>query len=127
MIGVVFALFGLACVFYVVLIVAASLAAIIVIAWKMLWAMGREVVLLFINPTTKRRHGRRSRIRQPRSTQPLSKSTGTTTSWRRGRVSRLSDEPNVGNDITIIAGDQTPGKALYSELDPPPHSKLAEN
>jgi len=127
MIGLIFALFGLACIVYVTLILALSCVGILLIAWKLIWATGRQLLSLFTRSSDTRIHRKRLRKGQARSRHPLPTSSRTTTAWKRGGVHRRFPEANVGNDITIIAGDQTPGRALYSEIDPPPRSKLAEN
>jgi hypothetical protein len=128
MIGLVFALVGLACIVYSMFIVAAAFVGLFAIAWTLLSAAGRQLLRRFDQPRKLVAQRAHSREGQPRTRRPLLRAISTTIAETSGGMQgRSPSAPNIGNDITIIAGDQAPGKALYSELDSPPQSKLAEN
>ena len=116
MIGVVAILVAFAWIVYATFAVMVSFVGLIVIVWLLLRAAAQELYLFFSAPhesSTNSRSFANAAYRIQRS---------------RGRSMHVSSgRLKLGNDIVILAGDRTPGKALYSELDPPQRSKLAEN
>jgi hypothetical protein len=128
MIGLLLALAGLACLVYTMFIIVIMLAGSIVIVWELLSAAGRRLILRFDKSPRLPADRTRSRGGQPYTERSRSDPKWTNAVGVSGvGAARSAVVPNIGNDIRIIAGDQTPGMALYSEIDPPPHSKLAEN
>jgi hypothetical protein len=106
----------LACIVYAMFAVVVSFVGLIGIVWLLLRAAAQELSLFFSAPHESSTSSRSSanvahRVQASRT--------------RSMHVS--SRRLKLGNDIVIIAGDRTPGKALYSELDPPQSSKLTEN
>jgi hypothetical protein len=116
MIGLVAILATFACIVYATFAVVVSFVGLIGIVWLLLRAVAQEMSLFFAAPQESSASSRGSAIATLRTQGSRAKSTCPSSR----RLKR-------GNDIVIIAGDRTPGKALYSELDPPPRSKLAEN
>jgi hypothetical protein len=116
MIGLVAILATFACIVYATFVVVISFAGLIGIVWLLLRAVMQEMSLFFSAPHESSTSSRSSanvahRIQRSRS--------------RSMHVS--SRRLKRGNDIVILAGDRTPGKALYSEADPPPRAKHAGN
>jgi sterol desaturase/sphingolipid hydroxylase (fatty acid hydroxylase superfamily) len=101
MIGLVAILATFACIVYAMFVVVVSFVGLIGIVWLLLRAAAQELSLFFAAPQESANQAQ--------------------------RIHRSRIRPKLGNDVVILAGDRTPGKALYSELDPPPRSKLAEN
>jgi hypothetical protein len=116
MIGVVAILVTLASIVYGTFVVAISFVGLIAILWLLLRAVVQELSRF---------------VAAPQESSPGSPSSANTThriqESRTGSMHVSLRSLKRGNDIVIIAGVRTPGKALYSELDPPPRSKLAEN
>jgi hypothetical protein len=115
-IGFVAALVGLASIVYAIFAVAISFFGLIAIVWLLLRAVAQEMSLFLSAPhesSTRSRSSAKAAVRihgsRTMSTDPSSRGL------------------KLGNDITIIAGDRTSGKALYSEVDRPPRAKHAEN
>jgi hypothetical protein len=116
MIGLVAILATFACIVYAMFVVVVSFVGLIGIVWLLLRAAAQELSLFFSAPQESSA-GSRSSANVAHRIQ-----------GRRARPMHVSSRTlKLGNDIVIIAGDRTSGKALYSELDPPPRSKVAEN
>src|SRR5690242_5704361 len=75
MIGLLFALLGLACMVYAMFIVGVFFVSILAIAWKLLWATGLQLVSLFTRPRKVAPHTSRVRRGRARSTHPRSQAT----------------------------------------------------